>query len=445
LNDKQRNWTYIFIGLATILSGILLMFFQQYFIALLSELIAVVIFIMATMNFIRNLFNRFNQSKEYANKNIFVQTLILIGSYILSSWLFAYSETTVSILGRVMAGYLLLIGTVQIISYFLLKRDQIPDRFKKFVYGIANIIFAYSVFNISMNHANSLIAVGIYLILAGLTFIEDGRGAIIPHEKSDDIKRKIRFPLPVIFHALLPRRIVGRANEFISKELAIDNQLVQKYQRTINKGNMNGKNKIQVQFTANSRNVNVFGHIQISVDGKVYNYGNYDVDSRKLAQTVGDGVIAEIDKDDFFEYTLNGGSTIVEYDLVLSDNQMAQLRNKIDELKEKTEPWTPTTNTQRDSNAGRLVSQTDAHLYKFTESKYRTYFVCSTNCVMLVDDLIGLSGLDLFVMVGVLTPGTYFDYFEKEYEKQNSIIVDRRIYNQQLREQALFSESIESM
>jgi len=417
------------------------MFFQQYFIALFTEIIALVLFIVTTINFIRNVINRFNQSKDYANKNIFVQTLMLIGSYILSSWLFTYSEIAVSILGRVMGGYLILIGTVQVISYFLLRKDQIPDRFKKLVYGIANLIFSSFVFNISMNHANSLIAVGIYLILVGLTFIEDGRGAIIPREKSDDIKRKIRFPLPVIFHALLPRRIVGKANAFISKELAIDNHLVQKYQRRINKGNIDGKNMIQVQFTANPHNVNVFGHIQISIDGKVYNYGNYDVDSRKLGQTVGDGIIAEIDKDEFIDYTLNGESTIVEYDLVLSDKQIKELREKIDELKANTKPWTPSTETQWDSNAGRLVNQTDAHLYKFTKSKYRTYFVCSTNCVMLVDDLIGLSGLDLFVMVGVLTPGTYFDYFEKEYEKQNSIIVNRRVYNQQLRYHGLSTET----
>lgn len=440
MNEKQRNWTYIFTGLTIILAGIALMIFQQYFIAWLSEVLAIVMMIVATINFIRYLINRVSQPEKHKDKNLFVQFLLLIGSYILSSWLFFNSATTVTILGRVTGSYLILIGTIQIVSYYLLKKDHIPDRFKKLLYGIVHIIFGNFVFHITMTQANSLFVIGIYLLLVGLTFIEDGRAAIILHETSDDIKRKMRFPLPVIFHALLPRKIVGRVNEFIAEELAIDRNLLQKYQKRMRNPDYDDRNIIQVHFTANPHNVNVFGHIQLCFKGKIYNYGNYDVDSRSFSKITGDGVIAEIDKDNFFEYTLNGGSTIVEYDLVLTDKQMERLEAEIEDLKSNTIPWSPTTESQLDSNAGRLVETTDANLYKFIKSKYRTYFVLSTNCVMLVDDLIGLSGLDLFVMVGVLTPGTYFDYFEKEYQKPNSIIINRRVYNQELKNHILSTE-----
>lgn len=422
------------------LGSIALMLFQQYFIAWISEVIAVVMIIIATINFLRYLINRVSQPGKNKDKNLFVQALLLLGSYFISSWLFSNSTTTVTILGRVSGSYLVFIGSIQIVSYYLLRRDNIPDRFKKLLYGIVHIIFGYFVFHITMTQANSLFVIGIYLLLVGLTFIEDGRAAIISHEKSDDIKRKMRFPLPAIFHALLPRKIVGRVNEFISSELAIGHNLTQKYQRRIKDPNYDDENIIQVHFTANPHNVNVFGHIQLCFKGNIYNYGNYDVDSRSFSKIIGDGVIAEIDKDQFFEYTLNGGSTIVEYDLVLSDKQMDQLEAEIEALKNNTVPWTPATESQLNSNAGRLVETTGANLYKFVESKYRTYFVLSTNCVMLVDDLIGLSGLDLFVMVGVLTPGTYFDYFEKEYQKPNSIIVNRRVYNQELQDRILSTE-----
>lgn len=71
--------------------------------------------------------------------------------------------------------------------------------------------------------------------------------------------------------------------------------------------------------------------------------------------------------------------------------------------------------------------------YKFSKSRFKTYFVLGTNCVKLADKLIGTSGLDLIAMVGILSPGTYYDYFAQEYQKPHSMVVGAKIHNAGIR------------
>ena len=52
----------------------------------------------------------------------------------------------------------------------------------------------------------------------------------------------------------------------------------------------------------------------------------------------------------------------------------------------------------------------------------------TTNCVKLVDEVIGRSGTDILSLNGIITPGTYYDYLNREYEKQDSMVVTRRVY-----------------
>ena len=61
--------------------------------------------------------------------------------------------------------------------------------------------------------------------------------------------------------------------------------------------------------------------------------------------------------------------------------------------------------------------------------KYKTYYVMGSNCCYLVDDILGNSGMDILSINGIITPGTYYDYFNKELSKKNSNVVSKSIYN----------------
>ncbi|KXT74682.1 hypothetical protein STRDD10_00768 [Streptococcus sp. DD10] len=74
------------------------------------------------------------------------------------------------------------------------------------------------------------------------------------------------------------------------------------------------------------------------------------------------------------------------------------------------------------------MQDANAQLYKFKTSKFKTYFVLSTNCVLLADSTIGQVGTDILNLKGFITPGTYQDYLDKEYGKPNSLVVSKTIY-----------------
>ena len=72
--------------------------------------------------------------------------------------------------------------------------------------------------------------------------------------------------------------------------------------------------------------------------------------------------------------------------------------------------------------------KTGAQFYKFKSGKFKTYFVMGTNCVLLADEIIGKTGSDVIDMNGIIAPGTYQDYLEKEYQKESGLVVNKKIY-----------------
>lgn len=68
-------------------------------------------------------------------------------------------------------------------------------------------------------------------------------------------------------------------------------------------------------------------------------------------------------------------------------------------------------------------------MYKFVRGKYKRYFVLGNNCVKLADEIIGKSGTDILKMYGVITPGAYYEYLNREFKKKNSMVISRKIYN----------------
>lgn len=63
------------------------------------------------------------------------------------------------------------------------------------------------------------------------------------------------------------------------------------------------------------------GHVDLSYKGKVYAYGNYDLDSERLFGSIGDGIFFTLNEEDYIEYCLYDEKTIFEFQVVLSNEQ----------------------------------------------------------------------------------------------------------------------------
>ncbi|TAH59554.1 MAG: hypothetical protein EWM50_07880 [Gottschalkiaceae bacterium] len=59
---------------------------------------------------------------------------------------------------------------------------------------------------------------------------------------------------------------------------------------------------------------------------------------------------------------------------------------------------------------------------------FKTYFALNTNCVLLADTIVGQAGIDLLKIQGLISPGAYFDFFNREFSRKNSFVISRTIY-----------------
>lgn len=121
----------------------------------------------------------------------------------------------------------------------------------------------------------------------------------------------------------------------------------------------------------------------------------------------------------------------------MSPEQLAAIDKEIAKLMSLTVPWDPPKmvkpkhpgiDKEEPMYAYKLKQEADALLYKFTSSKFKTYFVMSTNCVLLADTIVGTAGTDILSARGFISPGTYQDYLDKEFERPHSLVVTKRVY-----------------
>ena len=169
-------------------------------------------------------------------------------------------------------------------------------------------------------------------------------------------------------------------------------------------------------------------------------YGKYDEASSTPIGT-GDGVLLIADRASYIPYCLeNNGTTLFSFGLRLSEEPRAAVHAAVSEIKERLVAWDPPFQAARRKDsaadakaypdfASRLCNETGARFYKFKRGRFKRYFVMSTNCVLLVDSIIGGAGTDILSLNGMVSPGTLYDYLESDFLKRDSIVISRNVYH----------------
>ena len=169
-------------------------------------------------------------------------------------------------------------------------------------------------------------------------------------------------------------------------------------------------------------------------------YGSYDEDTYKLFGAISDAVFIEIDdKDKYINFSQKFmGKTLFGFGLKLTENQKERVREKIEEIKEDLYVWKSKSQLDEESGIVPATKRTDyastvydnlrGKFYKFLKGPFKTYFVMNTNCVLLADKIVGQSGIDIVKISGLITPGAYFEFFNREFMKPNSFVISRTIY-----------------
>ena len=370
----------------------------------------------------------FKKSQSTDTLGVALVKLLVLG-YLLGSNL--ATDVPIYVLALVIGVYQIFHASINLVTYVLYRKNKIRPRFRLLLDGLVLVFLGgTSLLSSTGNSVFQLFVLGAYFFLYGVSNIRDG---FLFEEEigKNHLKRRIRISLPIVLAALIPARTLAKINKFM-QENADERE-------DIHLGMVKSGKTAELEIFVHTAETSLFsaiGHVDICYQGRVISYGNYDPSSETLFGMVGDGVLYFCDRDKYIDLCKRESQkTLFGYGIDLTPEMEKAVQKKLAELKQLTIPWEPSADkiTTGDGKedytyAYKIRHETDGELYKFIKSKFKSYFVLSTNCVLLADTIVGQAGTDILSPKGFIAPGTYQAYLNREFEKPNSIVVSKHVY-----------------
>lgn len=316
--------------------------------------------------------------------------------------------------------YSMLMGFMHAITFWQYRKDYSFKKINEFLSFMICLIFGYFIL---INLDLSLTICGIYLIVYSINlfilFIDEK----IPIKNKNKIKNKIHISLPIFISAFIPNRVLNNINRHLEPK---EDTIFKDYKNNRHKANV----EILVHVTPSGNES--FGHCDICINDTIISYGGYDYDSIKFNYTYGPGVMFEVaNKEKYIKFCQKtSNKSIFGFGLYFNGEQMNKLNNKINELKERCYVWkcpVQLNSNDYDDYSSLLHLETNAKFYKFKYGKFKYYFVLGFNCAKFVDEILRACSLDTIIS-GIISPGTYYDFLNREFNKKNGIVISKTIY-----------------
>lgn len=410
-------------GIFFIIISILLILGRDVLYINVIYLVAFILFLLSFFQLLKYLFRKLSvkeSSKTFSS---------LIFNFFISIIIISLPNLSVALLPIIFSLYLFAFGTAQFIMCFLMIENGGEDKVKNFLGGIVYYSISFPILYSPLgNLSRFLIFLSLYTLFLSFNFFYDFFSSIISVGAKNKLKRRIRITLPKVFESVIPYSVMTTIN----KSLDVYNYSYKNYK------NKSVCPNLFILIHTSNRGVNRFGHMDIYFDGNVISYANYDEGSRKIFELFGDGVIFQTSNySDYINFCIdNSEKTLFEFGIYLNNKQAKQVRDRIAKIFSNTYSWSYLDDLKYNngtSYAAKLYKKTNAKFFKFLSGKYKTYFVLGTNCCYLADDIVGKSGIDILSLNGIITPGTYYDYLEKELYRKNGIVITKNIYNSKRR------------
>lgn len=333
--------------------------------------------------------------------------------------------------------YAIFTGIIKLLSYGQYRQNEVKGKFFMVVSAVVILAFGFSILIhplASFLPLSNLI--GVYFLLYGISFLLDALHEGISGEKKNSFKRRIRISLPVFMVALIPHSILTKINKALETDnLEQDEMVVTKEDKDFD---------LEVFIHVGEKGVAALGHVDLWFEGKVMTYGSYDTETFRLKGIISDGVLIEIDdKEKYIAFSQREmGKTLFGFGLKLTEEQKNRVREKIAAIHENLYEWNPKSKIALEKGifpekpytdyASVVYDQLQGKFYKFKEGPFKTYFALNTNCVLLADRVVGKAGIDIIKIQGLISPGAYFEYFNREFYRENSMVIKRTVYHTQL-------------
>lgn len=428
MSTKYQNQFILFCTgiLLVALGGIIIVFNETIFMPLFF-LVAIAFFIDGLSHLIRFFIHKQKDWKLLQDSSIKVFVGLII---------YYLPTVPIHLVMMIFGGYTAIKGFAKIIAYRTLRKSHLAGWYQLLVSGIFLLTIGFLLlFSPFFRLNQTLNTFGLYFLMYGIVNLYFFLLNLLERTKIDDFKRKIRITLPIFVEAFLPKMVLKETNNFL--KTSSDPSSISEF---VDKKNDLVPN-LEIFIHVTEKSFGAIGHMDLYFDGEIISYGNYDEASYRLFDTMGDGVLMTSSKEDYIPFCIKySQKTLFGFGIILTDEQVVKVRNAISELKSTATPWrselelalmdNPNINPNDYSDYASDVSkEIAASFYKFKNEPFKSYFVLTTNCVLLADTILGPSGIDLLKLNGILSPGTYLHYLRQELKKTDSNVISYEIYN----------------
>lgn len=318
------------------------------------------------------------------------------------------------------------VGSAMFIQILISRRDGNPVKVSLVLFSVAYLILGIVLLGTRMVTTTILIEIfGIYFCMLGIRFTID---LLERSNQEYHWKRSLHISLPTLLATLMPDFVLSKISQVTSSG---NDYPLQAYKRK-------EPVKLKAMVHIGPEGFQKVGHFTFSWKGIVYSYGNYDTDSERFFSLIGDGVFFTVPSELYLPNIVKyENNTIFEYSIQTTPEQDEQIEQALAELKSRSYRWYSKLERTAFTGLGELESdypsrlhyRTGAKFYKIRNGCFKTYWVAGENCVQFADVILGTIGADVLSLRGIVTPGAYFDYLDSEYLKDNSPIIERRIFS----------------
>ncbi len=384
----------------------------------------------------RNLFSFISRGGKLGQKRKEAKLITALVNIALAILIVAMPELSFTLAAYLLAAYLLFNGASKLADFIVAKTDRQPGHYLDLIAFLFYLVFVILLLVKGQSTYTFLMISGIYCILFGAETLSDFITLALPQKFKNDMKRHIRISVPVFVSTFMPLGTLRYVNEYIS----LNDELPKL--ETDDRGD-GAPPDMEIMVHVSNNGSGKIGHLDLYIDGQVISYGNHDHASHRLFGVFGDGVMFTADKETYLDFSVTHDRQLVfSYGLRLLPEQLAAVREEVRKIKKDTVPWKPPYQLACETKGAENVRLSDHHdycselwngthadFYKFSGGKFRTYSILSTNCVLLTDEIVGKAGTDIVCISGIASPGIYYDYLERLYMTQKTMVISKTIYD----------------
>lgn len=425
---------FMITGTIALASGILMIIFSTISFGIVFKLFALYSLVIGLSSAVSYIVN--------PHKRTLSAGISSIGLVVLAFCLWFFTDNALTI-------FIFLIGLYAVINFIWrailvvqLIRNEDLGYIRRFIEAVISLLVAVFLFVFPFQSQQPVcIFFGVYIILTSITYFSDAiREMFLWDADGKHIKRKIKLKIPAILTFFIPLTVFNSINRNLND---YDNDINRVSYEHVGNRKKFVETHLEVLIHTSPKTGRGFGHVDICIDNTAYVYGAYDKKTDRLFGLLSDGVFAVMERDKYIKYCLTQKKeNLVSFNIYLTDDQLKEVRKYIKEYMNRLYLWhcdkelDPT--GEYNDKASRFYKYADAKLYKYKEGRYKTYFLISTNCVSVADELIGSSGINVISLNGIITPGTYLTYLNREFKRNNSFVTKKTIYsNPEMRKKRL--------